>query len=122
MLIAQIPTEAIDASNNLLQYGAIGACLVLAVIGLIFLIRYMLNAYKERIIDLLEENKEDKKEIKRLNEVRTEVVVQVVELVGATNQKMDGLTEVIKKSNKRLSRIVRKLGDTRSLDDDDDDY
>lgn len=122
MLIAQIPTEAIDASSNLLQYGAIGACLVLAVIGLIFLIRYMLNAYKERIFDLLEENKESKKEIKRLNEVRAEVAVQVVELVGATNKKMDGLTEVIKKSNKRLSRIVRKLGDTRSLDDDDDDY
>lgn len=120
MLIAQIPSEAVEASSNLLQYGAIGACLVLAIIGLIFLIRYMLNGYKERILRLERENDENKKEIKRLNEARTEAAVKTVELVGAVTEKMKDQTEVMKKMHKRLARIVRKLGDTGSLDDDDD--
>lgn len=119
MLIAQVPTEAIEASSNLLQYGAIGACLVLAIIGIVLLIRYMLNAYKERILRLEEEIDESKKEIKRLNEARTESAVKAIELVGAVTQKMKEQTELIKKMYKRFARIVRKLGDTGSLDDDD---
>jgi len=121
MLIAQIPTEAIEASSNLLQYGAIGACLVLAIGGLIFLIRYMLNAYKERILRLEREIDEAKKEIKRLNEARTEAAIKAVELVGVVTEKMKDQTKVIEKMHERLGRILRRMkSDTGTLDDDAD--
>lgn len=121
MLIAQLPSEAVEASSNLLQYGAIGACLVLAIIGIVFLIRYLLNGYKERILRLETESDESKKEIKRLNEVRAEAAVKIVELVGVVTEKMKDQTEVIEKMHGRLGRILRKLkSDTGSLDDDAD--
>lgn len=121
MLIAQIPTEVVEASSNLLQYGAIGACLVLAIIGIVFLIRYLLNGYKERILRLEKENDEKEKEIKRLNEVRTESAIKIVELVGVVTEKMKDQTEVIEKMHGRLGRILRKMkSDTGSSDDDAD--
>ncbi len=121
MLIAQIPTEAIEASGNLLQYGAIGACLVLAIIGIVFLIRYLLNGYKERILRLEREIDEAKKEIKRLNEARTEAALKAVELVGVVTEKMKDQTEVIEKMHGRLGRILRRMkSDTGTLDDDAD--
>jgi len=121
MLIAQTAIEsAAGASSNLLQYGAIGACLVLAIITIGILGKFVLNAFKSRVSALeIEINKKDV-EIKRLNEVRAEAAVKVVELAGALGVKMDGLTEVIKKMHKGLARVLRKLNaDSGGLDDND---
>lgn len=127
MLIAQDLGLAKEAGSNLLQYGAIGACLVIALIGLVILIRSMIAAYKDRIDKLETVLGESQKEVKRLNDIRVTNAVQIIELAEATNGKLEEQAktlfeqnETMKKMHDRLGRILRKVRDTRSLENDDD--
>jgi len=93
-MIAQAVPNAASASSSLLQYGAIGACLIFAIIGIIFLFKYI--KYKDS-------------EISRINENRVEASTKAIEVVMSQGEKMKALIDLNKEANETLKQVSDKL-------------
>ncbi len=91
MILAQVES---DAGMTLLQYGAIGACLVISVI-----FNYL--QYKGS------QKKDDR--IDKINENRVEASNKAVQAITIQAEKLQAIIELTKESNESLQQISLKL-------------
>ena len=94
-----------DAAMTLLQYGAIGACLVVSIF--FNYLQYRAGQRKEDRID-------------KINENRVEAATQAVKAITVQAEKMQAIIELTKESNESLQKISLKLERLNSRRGDSD--
>lgn len=83
-----------DTAMTLLQYGAIGACLVISVI-----FNYL--QYKGS------QKKDDR--IDKINENRVEAAMKAVQAIAIQAEKLQAIIELTKETNESLQKVALKL-------------
>jgi hypothetical protein len=82
-----------EAGRTLLQYGAIGAILVLALIALVYLARRLLDSLDREIVRLQERNEELNEQLKLQNELIQREVIPVAHSLSQAIQVLPPLIE-----------------------------
>jgi len=117
MFLGQISTN-----ETILQYGAIGACLLFAIGGIAFLFKYI--KHKDEVIEKLHE--QYRLQIKSLNENRMDAAVQMTEAISSVHHKLDEHLNTMNNIHDEKSAVCLSCKDTlekvlRKLNRDEDE-
>jgi len=99
MIIAQA-SDISRASSSLVQYGAIGACLVFAIIALVFMFKYIKSVHEDY-----------SERIDTINKDRVEASNQAIEAWTVSNQKLEEQNKANNEMHDTLKRIAEKLNE-----------
>lgn len=108
-MIAQA-SKVVEASGSLIQYGAIGACLIFAIIALVFMFKYVKSVHEDY-----------NERIDKINNDRVEASNKAIEAWTVSNQKLEEQNKANDEMHETLKKIVGKLNRLLGRRDEDDD-